>query len=115
MDDLLIGMPAQPNHNKTNRKTIINLRNKLYIPFKNALKMKLMLASGYLSKYRELALHIRHSKNNITKNPNISPKKTIRLRTVDGSLLQKSSRHMLQESSQAFWMPPSTNAAADDR
>lgn len=33
--------------------------------------------------------------------------------TVDGSLLQKASRQMLQASSQASCMPPSTKAAAE--
>lgn len=33
--------------------------------------------------------------------------------TVEGSLSQNASRHILQESSQASWIPPSTKAAAD--
>lgn len=33
--------------------------------------------------------------------------------TVEGSLSQKSSRHILQASPQASWIPPSTKAAAD--
>lgn len=33
--------------------------------------------------------------------------------TVEGSRLENSSRHMLQASSQASWIPPSTKAAAD--
>ena len=37
----------------------------------------------------------------------------IKLITVDGSLSEKSSRHMLQASSQAGCIPPSTKAAAD--
>lgn len=37
----------------------------------------------------------------------------IKLITVDGSLSEKSSRHMLQASSQACCIPPSTKAAAD--
>lgn len=35
------------------------------------------------------------------------------LHTVEGSLSQNDSRHMLQASSQASWIPPSTKAAAD--
>lgn len=39
----------------------------------------------------------------------------ILLHTVDGSLSQKASRHMLQASSQASWIPPSTKATAEVR
>jgi len=35
--------------------------------------------------------------------------------TVEGLFSQKESRQMLQASSQASWIPPSTKAAADDR
>ena len=36
-----------------------------------------------------------------------------RKETVEGSVTEKASRHMLQASSQASWIPPSTKAAAE--
>ena len=77
------------------------------LPLKDALKMKLMLATSQLRQIKD--------KKNGNQSMSLKNKQIIILRrhTVEGSESQKSSRQMLQASSQGSWIPPWTKAAAD--
>jgi hypothetical protein len=84
------------------------------LPFKNALKMVVMLALGHLKTHTYTPAPAKQERPDKCIGQKQPKYLAADVRTVEGLLSQKASRQMLQASSQASCTPPSTKAAAED-